>query len=649
MRIRSKLLIAISVPVGLLVLQIGLVNFFVRELQEAVTFISVTQDIIEDAFSSDDLITELRDEAKRLPSSFVSERKAGDEGLRAFNQKFDVLALQLRSILASETTRSAAGPSVVILEEALGTAQSELDDTNAELALAGDMDTLLERAVFLDTSLVLLSSTLGELTRDLRGDLQIAVDREREIHNRPIIAGLAVGGLSIFVLLGFTWLVVDRQFVSRLTGLSQSMLSIAAGKLDIEIEKPKGHDEVDEMVRTIETFRITARERNRLLKDQERTAERLEAEVADRTAELERANNFKSRFLASASHDLRQPLQALNLFIGQLGETTEAEERKRLEGRVSDAAATMNGLFDALLDMSKLEAGVLVPEVKSVRLSDLFERLKATFTATACKRGISLRFAPTTVWVHSDAILLERILLNLVSNAISATDKGGVLVGCRARDDNIRIDVIDTGCGISDKQKPLMFQEFYRLETNSSNNTDRLGLGLAIVDGLARLLDHQVSVASVPGRGSRFSITLPPAMCADTQPTLEPGFDPIAGKWILIIDDDVLVSESMCGLLESWGCHAMAAETDDRAIQIAVSQAPDLLISDFRLSHGQTGLDVISRIRDVTERSVPALLITAETAPDRLRDAKQSGFLMLHKPVTPMALRALVSRLLSEP
>lgn len=644
MRIRNKLLIAISVPVGLLVLQVALVNFFVRELQEAVTFISKTQDTIEVAFASDDLITELRAEARRLPSSFVSDRAAGDEGLAAFHETYAILTQRLSSILASETARSAAAPRVAAVDEAYTMVQSELNRTNVELTVAADMDTLLERAVFLAASLEALSSALGELTRDLRAELQVAVDRERAIHNRPVIAGLAIGGLSILMLLGFTWLVVDRQFVSRLTGLSQSMLSLAGGNLDIAIDPPKGRDEVDEMARTIETFRKTARERDQLLEEQERTAERLEAQVAERTAELETANTFKSRFLASASHDLRQPLQALNLFIGQLRESSEADERQRLERRISDAATNMNELFDALLDMSKLEAGILVPVVTSFQMSDLFDRLDATFATKARKRGLSLRLVPADVWVQSDAILLERILLNLVSNAISATDRGGVLVGCRTRGNNIRIDVVDTGRGIPDELKVDLFREFYRLDTTSS---DRLGLGLAIVDGLAKLLGHELTLVSVPGRGTRFSITLPKGQQTDAPRGAESTFDPIVGKCILVIDDDALVRESLCGLLRGWGCEARAAETAEEARRIASSKVPDLLICDFRLSQGQTGLEAISEVRQASDRGVPALLITAETAPDQLHEAKQSGFPILHKPVTPMALRALASRLLT--
>ncbi|MDJ0640438.1 MAG: response regulator, partial [Paracoccaceae bacterium] len=204
--------------------------------------------------------------------------------------------------------------------------------------------------------------------------------------------------------------------------------------------------------------------------------------------------------------------------------------------------------------------------------------------------------------------------------------------------------VVDTGRGIPDEQKANLFQEFYRLDTTGS---DRLGLGLAIVDGLATLLDHEVALASVPRRGTRFSITLPKGQRTDAPRGTEIAIDPIVGKRILVIDDDALMRESLCGLLNSWGCDAMAVETVDEARRASGSRVPDLVISDFRLSQGQTGLDSISVVRHVSDHDVPALLITAETAPDQLREAKQSGFPILHKPVTPMALRALVSRLLT--
>ena len=319
MKIRNKLLLAITVPVGLMILQIALVNVFVRELQQAATFIATTQDTIEESFTAVDLVAELRQEARRLPSSFVSDRSAGDEGLAEFRLVFSDLERSFHAIRQSETFQGSAQVDPKWLDAAF----EELNDklVQAEGALendAIDMDMLLAHAVFLDSSLVELADALNALSRDLRGQLQRAVDREREIHNRPVIAGVAIGGLSVLMLLIFTWLVVDRSFIVRVTRLSTALLSIARGDLGTTLPEPRGNDEIDDMVRTVETFRSTTLERDRLLEETEKAAERLEREVAERTAELASANQYKTRFLAMASHDLRQPLHALNLFIDQL-------------------------------------------------------------------------------------------------------------------------------------------------------------------------------------------------------------------------------------------------------------------------------------------------------------------------------------------
>jgi len=250
MKIRNKLLLAITVPVGLLVLQITLVNVFVRQLQEAVTIISALHETIEDSFTAGDLVSELRGEAKRLPSSFVSDRAAGDEELEVFRRVFRELDQRVQSIMVSGTSHEIAQESRSGLQKAFETVESELKLTDEALAAETvDMNTLLERAIFLDTALVSLSSALTGLSRELRIQLQIAVDREREIHNRPVIAGIAIGGLSVLMLLVFTWLVVDRYFVARLTVLSKAMLSIAGGDLRATLPEPAGRDEVGLTVR----------------------------------------------------------------------------------------------------------------------------------------------------------------------------------------------------------------------------------------------------------------------------------------------------------------------------------------------------------------------------------------------------------------
>ena len=259
MRIRNKLLLAITVPVGLLVLQIMLVNVFVRELQSAVNFISATHATIENSFVAEDLTARLRAEAKRLPSSFVMDRESGDEEINRFEAGFSELGTRLGSIRASASSQGSAEESIIALEKVFEVVQAEIEKTSAVLKTdAPDMDTLLERAIFVDASLVTLSDALGALTRDLRIELQNAVDREREIHNRPVIAGIAIGGLTVFMLLVFTWLVVDRHFVARLSKLSNSMLAIAGGDLRAHVPEQGGGDEIVEMAHALTVFRDTA-------------------------------------------------------------------------------------------------------------------------------------------------------------------------------------------------------------------------------------------------------------------------------------------------------------------------------------------------------------------------------------------------------
>ncbi len=259
MRIRNKLLLAITVPVGLLVLQIILVNVFVRELQSAVNFISATHATIENSFVAEDLTARLRAEAKRIPSTFVVDRESGDQEIDRFQADFSELSTRLGSIRASASAQGSAEESIAALERAFEVVQAEIETASAVLKTdAPDMDTLLERAIFVDASLVTLSNTLGALTRNLRVELQDAVDREREIHNRPVIAGIAIGGLTVFMLLVFTWLVVDRHFVARLSKLSKSMLAIAGGDLRAHVPEPGGGDEIAEMAHALTVFRDTA-------------------------------------------------------------------------------------------------------------------------------------------------------------------------------------------------------------------------------------------------------------------------------------------------------------------------------------------------------------------------------------------------------
>jgi signal transduction histidine kinase/ActR/RegA family two-component response regulator len=378
---------------------------------------------------------------------------------------------------------------------------------------------------------------------------------------------------------------------------------------------------------------------------------RQHAVVQDKSRLLEIADRYKSHFLASASHDLRQPLHALNLFVAQLPTEKKPAERKRLVSRIDAAVASMNELFEALLDMTKLEAGILQANPAEFPIQRLLDRIEATFAALADKKGLSLRVVPCSAWVRSDPILLERILFNLVGNAVRYTARGGVVVGCRRRATQLRIDVYDTGAGIPEDQRQSIFSEFYQLATPVPERTAGLGLGLAIVDRLGRLLGHPVQLESNPGHGSRFSVSVPLAVeRRDTVPlpvTLQAA-DLARGKRVMVIDDDVLVLDGMRGILQSWGCRVHTATSGAAALASVAdgSAQPDLIISDLRLADGETGIEVIDRLREALGAPVPAFVISGDTAPERLREASAGGYHLLQKPVSPMTLRTTLNRLL---
>jgi signal transduction histidine kinase/CheY-like chemotaxis protein len=381
---------------------------------------------------------------------------------------------------------------------------------------------------------------------------------------------------------------------------------------------------------------------------------RLFDEIQAKSEELGMANQFKSRFLSAASHDLRQPLHALNLFVDQLRNEPDPAERNRLVSRIGESVRAINELFETLLDMSKLEAGVVAKQEAVFPIIRMLRRLETTFALTASARSLRLSVRPSHVSVRSDFILLERMLINLVSNALRYTNNGGILVGTRRRGAALRIDIVDTGPGIPLGERSKIFSEFYQLERPTQARRDGLGLGLSIVDRLGRLLGHKIELASQVGRGSRFSIYVPIAD-GDAVNTREPPVlsslpDRISGQKILVIDDDRLVLDGMRGILKGWGCMVTAAcSAEEALIEISdPSEPPALIICDFRLAGGHSGIDAIHRLRDHFQKNIAAFLMSGDTEPERLREASDSGFLLLHKPVLPMTLRAMINRLLAD-
>ena len=313
----------------------------------------------------------------------------------------------------------------------------------------------------------------------------------------------------------------------------------------------------------------------------------------------------------------------------------------------------MNELFNALLDITKLDAGALAPTSAEFPIAELLGRIESTFAVVALEKGLSLRLVSSSAWVRSDPVLLERIVLNLVSNAVRYTKSGGIVVGCRRRGAMLRIDVTDSGPGIPEDQRRKIFSEFYRLADAAKTNQAGLGLGLAIVERLGALLDHPIELASTPGRGSRFSITVPMAPAAElpkTEPPPPPAIDVAQGKLVVVIDNDARVLEGMGGLLRNWGCCVVTAATPEAALtvvsRIGRETRPDLIISDYHLNDGQSGISAIAKLREAYG-AVPAFVMSGDTAPERLREARASGLHLPHKPVQPMKLRAMLSQFLT--
>lgn len=367
------------------------------------------------------------------------------------------------------------------------------------------------------------------------------------------------------------------------------------------------------------------------------------AEAAQR--EAEHANTAKSKFLAAASHDLRQPIHALGLFLGVLSRTELSGHQHELLNNARAAAEDSGKMLNTLLDFSRIEAGVVEPQLQPFRLQPLLNKIEIELAPQADEKGIVYRTRETHLAVQSDPALVELILRNLVSNAIRYTRRGGLLLACRKRGTQAVLEVWDTGIGIMPAHQQDVFREFHQLGNPERDRRKGLGLGLSIAQGLARTLGHELSLASTPERGSVFRLALPIAIAPSPaeQPELPQNITQLLNARVLVIDDDETVRAGMRHLLRDWGCEFDMAESIEEALTLARAHAPDLVISDYRLREQRNGLEAIAALRELLGDALPALLLTGDTAPERLREALTSGIPLLHKPVSPSQLyRGLV-------
>jgi signal transduction histidine kinase/ActR/RegA family two-component response regulator len=379
-------------------------------------------------------------------------------------------------------------------------------------------------------------------------------------------------------------------------------------------------------------------------------AEQMARELGRQKEIAEQASLAKSSFLAAASHDLRQPIHALGLFAGALKGVAMSAEGQRMVEHIEASAEAMDGLFSVLLDISRLDAGIVEVHRRAFAIGPFMARLCRDHEQEARAKGLSLICVPSAAVVDSDPLLIERILRNLISNAVRHTQAGGVVVGCRRRGaGHVAVQIWDSGPGIPAEQSERIFQEYYQLGNPERDRTKGLGLGLAIVRRLTQLVGCPLSFRSRQGRGSCFQVTLPLAGAdAGDEPSAEKAaFGALATGLVIVIDDEAAIREAMATLLGGWGFEVVSAGSGDDAIgRLATCPArPDLIISDYRLRDGETGAEVIDRLRFEYNEAIPAMLITGDTAPDRLVEAQASGLLLLHKPVSNGRLRAAIVNL----
>jgi PAS domain S-box-containing protein len=368
---------------------------------------------------------------------------------------------------------------------------------------------------------------------------------------------------------------------------------------------------------------------------------RLDAEKARQLADA--ASTAKSRFLATASHDLRQPMHALDLYLGLIANCALPEEIQPSLAGARQCARTMDEMFRALLDISRLDSGTVQPQLSVFPVASILREAQMQFAPLAAAEGLALRIVSSKACVRSDPAMVTRILCNFIANAVRYTDQGKVLVGCRRRGAVLRLAVYDTGPGIAADKQRAIFDEFFQIGNAERDRSKGLGLGLAIVERLAKLLDARLTLVSRSGAGSMFAVDLPLASAPRTPSAPSPAewtpASPADTDWskasIVVIDDEPTILDATRAVLEQCGCRVLTAVSgSDASAQLARStRAPDLLICDYRLAGGVTGIDVVRAIREELGDDIPALLITGDTGPQTIREIEATGFALVHKPI----------------
>lgn len=470
------------------------------------------------------------------------------------------------------------------------------------------------------------------------GWVQVTLSRSG---NRRVAQGMLWNGLLIMTLGMLIATVLVRRLaltgVRPLMEIIDGVRSIADGKLMVRLPLT-ARSELRDLQAGINAMS------DKLVRHEQEMRDRVESATAALELQkdaAERANTAKSKFLAAASHDLRQPLHALGLFVHALKQRHSGTEDRHLVEQIEASVLALSEMFNTLLDLSRLEAGTVVPEVRAFRLQELFDQLGLEYGVQVEEKMLRLVIRPTRVVVRSDPILLRQILSNLVCNAVRYTESGGVLVAARRRQGAICVQVIDTGLGISAEALPHIYEEYFQADNPARNRNRGLGLGLNIARRICGLLSLHLTVRSERGRGTAFSLLLP----EETQEGLEEPSDLPAeeisfqGERVLVVEDDMGILAAIHVLLSEWGLEVAAVKDIDgvRSV-IAAKFSPSLVISDFQLPDGITGIEVIALAREMCQFDVPAILLTGDTTPEGSAVLSASGIPVLVKPTHPNQL-----------
>ncbi len=500
-----------------------------------------------------------------------------------------------------------------------------------------------------------LSPSMNASTRQL-GQIRVAFSRQSvDTRRREMLwlgAFVGVLGLLFGVALAAQ---LSRGAIRPLVRLTKLIDRIGQGDFAAASELQLNTAPSDPMRRMQDNIRLMSMRLATVRQDLEQQVEQATQALRQKKEEAEQANLAKSRFLAAASHDLRQPTHALGMFVSRLAQLQHSAETQGLVSNLEASVRAMQNLLDGLLDISRLEAQAVQVAIKPFAVAPLIQQLQQDLAPVARAKGLHFRIHGCPHWVMSDAVLLYRILLNLASNSLRYTAKGGVLVACRSRENGtkLQIQVWDTGIGISPEHQQEVFKEFYQVGNVARDRDKGMGLGLSIVQRTAELLGHPVVLTSRLGFGTRVSLTLPtvPGLSGAppvAMPELQIG-DDLTGAHVLVIEDDALVRTALVGLLDGWGMEVHEASGVMGALAlVSGGLRPDLVLSDYRLQQGDDGIGAIIELRSALNHKVPACLMSGDTDASLMMKAQASGLTLLHKPVRPAKLRSFLRRLLAD-